>query len=78
MCDSKFHIRYNAAGVSSYSSNSSFIVAVPLDLGYSDVDLKLDEMVVCSEVKGSSSEKQEWCKITRNSDLCSAMMQNKR
>lgn len=50
---------------------------VPLDLGYSDVDLKLDEMVVCSEVKGSSSEKKEWCKITRNSDLCSATMQNK-
>ncbi|KAL8126544.1 hypothetical protein AgCh_013716 [Apium graveolens] len=67
----------NDGGESSNSKPLDEIWAklVPLDLGYSDVDLKLDEMVVFSEVIGSS-EKQEWCKITRNSDLCSAMMQN--
>ncbi|KAK2977895.1 hypothetical protein RJ640_022686 [Escallonia rubra] len=49
---------------------------VPSVSRYSDVELRSDEMVVSSEVKRSSSEKHGWCKITRNSDMCSATMRN--
>lgn len=51
---------------------------VPSDSRYSEVELRLDEMVICSDVMFSSFDKQEWCKVTRNSDLCSATIQNKR
>lgn len=51
---------------------------VPTDSRYSEIELRLQETVICSEVKNSSSGKQEWCKITRNVDLDSAMMQNRR
>ncbi|KAM3358083.1 E3 ubiquitin-protein ligase CHFR isoform X1 [Capsicum galapagoense] len=50
---------------------------IPTDSLYSEIELRLKETVICSEVKNSYSEKQEWCKITRNVDLDSAMMQNK-
>nr|XP_043610927.1 E3 ubiquitin-protein ligase CHFR isoform X2 [Erigeron canadensis] len=50
---------------------------VPSDSKYSDVELWSDEVEIHSEVKLSSFEKQGWCKITRNSDLCSATLQNK-
>ncbi|KAM7467696.1 hypothetical protein LguiB_015258 [Lonicera macranthoides] len=43
---------------------------------YSDVELSLDEVVVSSEVNTSSFDKHGWCKITRNSDLCSATLRN--
>lgn len=49
---------------------------VPLDSRYSDIDIRLDEVLVCSEVTVSSIDKHEWCKIIRNSDLCSATMRN--
>lgn len=66
-------------GQSSGSKPSDDIWAklVSSDSRFSDVELMSDEMVVCSVVKVPSPEKQEWCKITRNSDLCSATMQNK-
>ena len=51
---------------------------MPSDLTYSEVELMLDEMVICSDIMSPSSDKQEWCKVTRNSDLCSATIQNKR
>ncbi|KAK4393703.1 hypothetical protein Sango_1841100 [Sesamum angolense] len=51
---------------------------VPLDSSYSDIELKSNEVTICSEVKNSSSEKQEWCKIAREKDQVSALMQNKR
>lgn len=51
---------------------------VPSDSRYSEVELRLDEMVICSDVMSPSFDKQEWCKVTRNSDLCSATIQNKR
>ncbi|KAK6125554.1 hypothetical protein DH2020_040704 [Rehmannia glutinosa] len=50
---------------------------VPLDSGYSDIELRSNEVTICSEIKSSLSEKQEWCKIIREKDQCSALMQNK-
>ncbi|KAK4338833.1 hypothetical protein RND71_040295 [Anisodus tanguticus] len=48
-----------------------------MDPPHSEIELRLKETVICSEVNNSSG-KQEWCKITRNVDLVSSMMQNKR
>jgi hypothetical protein len=53
-------------------------VAVPLDSRYSDVDIRSDEIVICSEITPSCVDKHEWCKISQNSDLCSATVQNMR
>ncbi|KAK9231584.1 hypothetical protein WN943_021822 [Citrus x changshan-huyou] len=50
----------------------------PSDSRFADVDISSNEVVICSEITSSSSDKHEWCKITRNSDLHSAKMQNKR
>ncbi|KAA8522628.1 hypothetical protein F0562_013011 [Nyssa sinensis] len=50
---------------------------VPSDSKYSDIELRSNETAICSEVEFSSTDKHEWCKITRNLDLCSATMQNK-
>ncbi|CAA0839537.1 RING/U-box superfamily protein [Striga hermonthica] len=50
---------------------------VPLDSSYLDIELRSTEVVVCSEIKSSLSEKQEWCKITREKDQSSAIIQNK-
>ncbi|KAJ0670919.1 hypothetical protein HanOQP8_Chr13g0479961 [Helianthus annuus] len=44
---------------------------------FSDVELRSDELEIHSEVKVPSFEKLGRCKITRNSDLCSATLQNK-
>ncbi|XP_041008134.1 E3 ubiquitin-protein ligase CHFR [Juglans microcarpa x Juglans regia] len=49
---------------------------VPPDSRYSEVNIRSDEILVCSEIRSSSADKQEWCKISRNSDLCTATMQN--
>ncbi|KAG8383932.1 hypothetical protein BUALT_Bualt04G0065400 [Buddleja alternifolia] len=65
----------------SSGSNSSgddiWAKLVPLDSRYSDIELRSNEMTICSEIKSSPSEKQEWCKITREKDQVSALMQNK-
>ncbi|GMN27030.1 hypothetical protein TIFTF001_001504 [Ficus carica] len=50
---------------------------VPSDSRHSDVEIKSDEIVICSVITSSSSDKHEWCTIKRNSDLCSATLQNK-
>ncbi|KAJ0663419.1 putative forkhead-associated (FHA) domain, SMAD/FHA domain superfamily [Helianthus annuus] len=42
-----------------------------------NVELRSDELEIHSEVKVPSFEKLGRCKITRNSDLCSATLQNK-
>lgn len=65
-------------GESSGSKNSQEIWAklVPLDSRYSDVDIRSDEIVICSEIRPSCVDKHEWCKISQNSDLCSATVQN--
>ncbi|XP_011007995.1 PREDICTED: E3 ubiquitin-protein ligase CHFR [Populus euphratica] len=62
---------------SSSSSDEAWAKLVPSDSRYSDVEIRSNEMVICSEITSSSLEKHEWCKITRNSDQSSAMMQNK-
>lgn len=55
-----------------------FLVVVSSDSRYSDVEIKSNEIVICSVITSSSSDKHEWCTIKRNSDLCSATLQNKR
>ncbi|KAJ0434484.1 hypothetical protein HanIR_Chr17g0882191 [Helianthus annuus] len=54
------------------------LFSVPSNSKYSDVELRSDEVEIYSEVKVPTFEKLGWCKITRNSDLCSATLQNKR
>ncbi|XP_043709656.1 E3 ubiquitin-protein ligase CHFR isoform X2 [Telopea speciosissima] len=49
---------------------------VPSDSRYPDVEIRLECMVICSDITCSSPKKHEWCKITRNLDLCSATLQN--
>ncbi|XP_075514709.1 uncharacterized protein LOC142549580 isoform X1 [Primulina tabacum] len=49
---------------------------VPLDSRYPDVELRSNNVTVLSEIKSSSSEKQEWCRIERNKDQVSALMKN--
>ncbi|XVF58928.1 hypothetical protein PTKIN_Ptkin07bG0105600 [Pterospermum kingtungense] len=66
-------------GESSASKPSSQIWAklVPLHAQLSDVEICSDEMIVTSQISSSSEEKHEWCEITRNSDMLTAVMQNK-
>ncbi|MCL7051100.1 hypothetical protein MKW94_001487 [Papaver nudicaule] len=49
---------------------------VPFDSRYSDVEISSKEMVVSSENTRSSKLKNQWCKITRSSDLCTTSVQN--
>ncbi|XP_042508473.1 E3 ubiquitin-protein ligase CHFR isoform X1 [Macadamia integrifolia] len=49
---------------------------VPSDSRYPDVVIQSEWTVICSDITCSSPEKHEWCKITRNLDLCSATLQN--
>ncbi|XP_017969365.1 PREDICTED: E3 ubiquitin-protein ligase CHFR [Theobroma cacao] len=66
-------------GESSTSKPTSHFWAklVPLDAQLSDVEICSNEMIVSSQVTSSSQEKHEWCRITRNPDLLTAMMKNK-
>ncbi|KAI9114319.1 hypothetical protein K1719_014547 [Acacia pycnantha] len=57
------------------SSDEIWAKLVPSDSRYSDVEIRSDEKVICSEIT-SSGDKQNWCKIIRNSDLCSATIEN--
>ncbi|XP_076902892.1 uncharacterized protein LOC143557783 [Bidens hawaiensis] len=67
----------SGSGSKPYDDDEIWSKLVPSNSKYSDVELRSDEVDVHSEVKISSFEKQEWCKITRNTDLCSATLQNK-
>ncbi|KAI3859807.1 hypothetical protein MKX03_013682 [Papaver bracteatum] len=49
---------------------------VPSNTKYSDVEISSKEMVVSSETTCTSKIKNEWCKITRSSDLCTTTVQN--
>ncbi|KAL3646970.1 hypothetical protein CASFOL_009142 [Castilleja foliolosa] len=60
------------------AGDSIWAKLVPLDSSYSDIELRSNEVAICSEIKSSKSEKQEWCKITREKNQSSALMQNKR
>jgi hypothetical protein len=59
---------------------NSFFRAVQSDLRYRNVEIRSDEgeILLCSEISANSSDKHIWCKIARNSDLCSAKIENKR
>lgn len=50
---------------------------VPLDSSHSDIELRSEEMTVCSEIKSTPFAKQEWCKITKERDQISAVIENK-
>ncbi|XP_010525964.1 PREDICTED: E3 ubiquitin-protein ligase CHFR [Tarenaya hassleriana] len=50
---------------------------VPLDTRFSDIEIRCNDVVICSEIKSSSVEKYEWCRITRNLDQQSATIQNR-
>ncbi|KAL6520018.1 hypothetical protein OROHE_017161 [Orobanche hederae] len=49
---------------------------VPLDSSLSDIEFRSNEVVVCPEIMSSISEKQTWCKITREKDQTSGLIQN--
>ncbi|KAL5573625.1 hypothetical protein UlMin_023222 [Ulmus minor] len=59
------------------SSQDIWAKLVPSDSRYSDIEIRSDEILVCSVIRYSSVDKHEWCKIKRNSDLCSATMENR-
>lgn len=77
MRTSKHATMEQGEGSGSKPSDEIWSKLVPSDSRYSDVELWSDEVEIHSEVKVSSFEKEGWCKITRNSDLSSATMQNK-
>nr|XP_023897488.1 E3 ubiquitin-protein ligase CHFR [Quercus suber] len=64
-------------GSGSKPSEEIWAKLVPLDSRYSDIEIRSNEIVICSEIRSSSIEKHDWCRISRNSDLCSATMLNK-
>ncbi|XP_038712693.1 E3 ubiquitin-protein ligase CHFR isoform X2 [Tripterygium wilfordii] len=66
----------SSAAKMSSSDGEVWAKLVPSDLRYSDVEIMSNEVVICSEITSSSTEKHKWCKITRNSDLCSATIKN--
>lgn len=51
--------------------------AVPLNSSYPDIELRLNEETICSDIKTPPCEKQVWCQITREKDHNSALMKNK-
>ncbi|KAH0882812.1 hypothetical protein HID58_058908, partial [Brassica napus] len=51
--------------------------AVPLDTRFSDIEIRCGDMVICSEIKPYSSERHEWCRITKNLGQGSATLHNK-
>ncbi|PPD69735.1 hypothetical protein GOBAR_DD33380 [Gossypium barbadense] len=51
--------------------------SLPLQGQQSDIEVCSDEMIVSSQITSSSQVKHDWCKITRNADMLTAMMQNK-
>ncbi|KAL4021294.1 hypothetical protein IC575_020088 [Cucumis melo] len=61
----------------SNSSLENWAKLIPTDKMYVDIEINSDETVIFSETKSTSVEKHEWCKITRNSDLNTATLQNR-
>ncbi|XP_013632520.1 PREDICTED: uncharacterized protein LOC106337984 [Brassica oleracea var. oleracea] len=49
----------------------------PLDTRFSDIEIRCGDMVICSEIKPYSSERHEWCRITKNLGQGSATLHNK-
>uniref|UniRef100_A0A7N0TWX3 RING-type domain-containing protein n=1 Tax=Kalanchoe fedtschenkoi TaxID=63787 RepID=A0A7N0TWX3_KALFE len=57
-------------------SDEPWAKLVPSDLSLSNVEIRLGEEVICSEIISSSLEKHKWCKITKNGDQSSATILN--
>ncbi|CAH2059034.1 unnamed protein product [Thlaspi arvense] len=58
-------------------SDDAWAKLVPLDTRFSDIEIRCSDMVICSEIKQSSSERHEWCRITKNLGQGSATIHNK-
>ncbi|XP_047958290.1 E3 ubiquitin-protein ligase CHFR isoform X3 [Salvia hispanica] len=65
------------ASGSSSSSDDVWAKLVPLNSSYPDIELRLNEETICSDIKTPPCEKQVWCQITREKDHNSALMKNK-
>ncbi|CAL9217977.1 unnamed protein product [Arabidopsis halleri] len=59
------------------SDDDAWAKLVPLDTKFSDIEIKCDDMVICSETTPSSLERHEWCRITKNLGQVSATIHNK-
>jgi hypothetical protein len=59
------------------SDDDAWAKLVPLDTRFSDIEIRCNDMVICSEIKPSSLEKHEWCRITKNLGQSSATIHNK-
>ncbi|KAJ8765370.1 hypothetical protein K2173_012067 [Erythroxylum novogranatense] len=59
------------------STSDIWAMLVPSDSRFPDVEIRSNEMLICSAVTASSFEKLEWCQIMRNSDQGSATLQNR-
>ncbi|XP_039064395.1 uncharacterized protein LOC120209470 [Hibiscus syriacus] len=59
------------------SASQIWAKLVPLGVQESDIEICSDEIIVSSQITLSSQVKRDWCKITRNVNMLSAMMQNK-
>uniref|UniRef100_A0A0D3BRF4 Uncharacterized protein n=2 Tax=Brassica oleracea TaxID=3712 RepID=A0A0D3BRF4_BRAOL len=58
-------------------SPSPSLCLIPLDTRFSDIEIRCGDMVICSEIKPYSSERHEWCRITKNLGQGSATLHNK-
>ncbi|XP_057419346.1 uncharacterized protein LOC130713587 isoform X2 [Lotus japonicus] len=66
----------SSASASAIPSDQIWAKLVPSDSRYSDIVIWSDVTGICSEISATPSVKRCWCKIARNSDLCSATMEN--
>ncbi|XP_057806536.1 uncharacterized protein LOC131021385 [Salvia miltiorrhiza] len=62
---------------SNSSSDDVWAKLVPLNSSYPDIELRLNEETICSDIKTLPCEQQVWCQITREKDHTSALMKNK-
>ncbi|KAG7656750.1 Zinc finger C3HC4 RING-type [Arabidopsis suecica] len=58
------------------SDDDAWAKLVPLDTRFSDIEIRCSDMIICSEIKPSSLEKHEWCRITKNLGQSSATLHN--
>ncbi|KAM7256459.1 hypothetical protein ACFE04_012200 [Oxalis oulophora] len=67
----------SSSSAANHTDDELWAKLVPSDSRYSDVEIKSNDVAVCSEIKSSSLDKHDWCKITRNSNQSHATLQNK-
>lgn len=66
-----------SASASAKPSDEIWAKLVQSDSRYPDVEIRSDKGKIRSEISTTSCDKHRWCKIVRNSDLCSATLENK-